>query len=73
MAARVRLRGVSDEEGNRLLRMVRRISGSVVTWRRAQMPAPLGGTASRTVTLAAGMAARSSSRAISRVTTGRSS
>lgn len=48
MAARVELREISNEEGNRLLRMVRRSSGSVVTWRRAQivllaaqrMPAP---------------------------------
>jgi transposase len=37
MAARVQLREVSNEEGNRLLRIVRRGSGSVVTWRRAQM------------------------------------
>jgi len=37
MAERVRVREVSNEEGNRLLRMVRRSSGSVVTWRRAQM------------------------------------
>src|SRR5436309_7720062 len=48
MAARVELREISNEEGNRLLRMIRRSSGSVVTWRRAQiallaaqrMPAP---------------------------------
>ena len=33
----LRVREVSDEEGNRLLRIVRRSSGSVVTWRRAQM------------------------------------
>ena len=31
------LRDVTDEEGNRLLRMIRRSSGSIVTWRRAQM------------------------------------
>ena len=31
------MREVSNEEGNRLLRIVRRSSGSVVTWRRAQM------------------------------------
>ena len=37
MAARVRVRAISNEEGNRLLRIVRRSSGSVVTWRRAQM------------------------------------
>jgi transposase len=33
----LRAREVTDEEGNRLLRIVRRSSGSVVTWRRAQM------------------------------------
>src|SRR5437899_10266305 len=33
----VRVREISNEEGNRLLRIVRRDSGSVVTWRRAQM------------------------------------
>jgi transposase len=33
----LRVREVSTEEGNRLLRIVRRSSGSVVTWRRAQM------------------------------------
>jgi len=37
MAARVELRPISNEEGNRLLRIVRRTSGSVVTWRRAQI------------------------------------
>jgi transposase len=37
MAERVRVREISNEEGNRLLRTVRRSSGSVVTWRRAQM------------------------------------
>lgn len=37
MAARVELREISNEEGNRLLRIVRRGSGSVVTWRRAQI------------------------------------
>ncbi len=37
MAARVELREITNEEGNRLLRMIRRSSGSVVTWRRAQM------------------------------------
>ncbi len=34
---RLRVRDISNDEGNRLLRMVRRSSGSVVTWRRAQM------------------------------------
>ena len=34
MAARVELREITNEEGNRLLRIVRRDSGSVVTWRR---------------------------------------
>lgn len=33
----VRVRALDNEEGNRLLRVVRRSSGSVVTWRRAQM------------------------------------
>ncbi len=33
----VRVRELDNEEGNRLLRIVRRSSGSVVTWRRAQM------------------------------------
>ena len=37
MAERVRVREISNEEGQRLLRTVRRSSGSVVTWRRAQM------------------------------------
>lgn len=37
MADRVRVREISAEEGNRLLRIVRRDSGSVVTWRRAQI------------------------------------
>ena len=37
MAERVHVREISNEEGNRLLRIVRRSSGSVVTWRRAQM------------------------------------
>jgi transposase len=33
----LRVRDLSNDEGNRLLRIVRRSSGSVVTWRRAQM------------------------------------
>lgn len=37
MAARVELREISNDEGNRLLRIIRRGSGSVVTWRRAQI------------------------------------
>jgi hypothetical protein len=37
MAERVRVRAISNQEGNRLLRIVRRGTGSVVTWRRAQM------------------------------------
>src|SRR5919206_4385005 len=37
MAQPVQVRPISNEEGNRLLRIVRRSSGSVVTWRRAQM------------------------------------
>lgn len=34
---RLRVRDITNDEGNRLLRIVRRSSGSVVTWRRAQM------------------------------------
>ncbi|MFF0698469.1 IS630 family transposase [Streptomyces tendae] len=37
MAERVRVREIDDEEGRRLLRIIRRGTGSVVTWRRAQM------------------------------------
>jgi transposase len=37
MARQVELRPITAYEGNRLLRIVRRSSGSVVTWRRAQM------------------------------------
>src|SRR5919112_5226616 len=37
MVHRVQVREISNDEGNKLLRMVRRSSGSVVTWRRAQM------------------------------------
>jgi transposase len=37
VAERVRVRDITAQEGNRLLRIVRRSSGSVVTWRRAQM------------------------------------
>jgi transposase len=33
----VRVREIANDEGNRLLRIVRRGSGSVVTWRRAQI------------------------------------
>lgn len=40
MAGRVRVRAISNDEGNRLLRIVRRSSGSVVTWRRAQTGLP---------------------------------
>jgi transposase len=36
MAERVQARDVDEEEGRRLLRIVRRGTGSVVTWRRAQ-------------------------------------
>jgi hypothetical protein len=36
MAERVRIREIDDDEGNRLLRTIRRSAGSVVTWRRAQ-------------------------------------
>jgi len=37
MAHRVQVRELTAEEGNRLLRILRRGSGNVVTWRRAQM------------------------------------
>lgn len=37
MAERVRVREIDDDEGARLLRIIRRGTGSVVTWRRAQM------------------------------------
>lgn len=37
MRETVRVRELENDEGNRLLRIVRRSSGSVVTWRRAQM------------------------------------
>ncbi|MFD7476545.1 IS630 family transposase [Streptomyces sp. NPDC059837] len=37
MAERVRVREIDDDEGQRLLRIVRRGTGSVVIWRRAQM------------------------------------
>ena len=37
MPERVRVRELTPEEGNRLLRILRRGSGNVVTWRRAQM------------------------------------
>jgi hypothetical protein len=33
----LRVREIDDDEGRRLVRIVRRDSGSVVTWRRAQM------------------------------------
>ena len=37
MAERVRVRELTNDEGERLLRIMRRGTGSVVTWRRAQM------------------------------------
>ena len=37
MSEKLNVREISNDEGNRLLRIVRRSSGSVVTWRRAQM------------------------------------
>ncbi|GAA2937397.1 IS630 family transposase [Streptomyces enissocaesilis] len=37
MAERVRVREIDDDEGRRLPRIIRRGTGSVVTWRRAQM------------------------------------
>jgi hypothetical protein len=37
VAERLRMREIDDDQGRRLVRTVRRGSGSVVTWRRAQM------------------------------------
>ncbi len=37
MTDRLRVREIDDDEGRRLVRIMRRGSGSVVTWRRAQM------------------------------------
>lgn len=37
MAERVRVREITKVEGNKLLQIVRRGSGSVVRWRRAQI------------------------------------
>jgi hypothetical protein len=37
MVHSVQVRLISNDEGHRLLRIVRRSTGSVVTWRRAQM------------------------------------
>jgi transposase len=37
VSERLRVREIDDDEGRRLVRIVRRGSGSVVTWRRAQM------------------------------------
>jgi transposase len=37
VAERLRVQEIDDDEGRRLLRIVRRGTGSVVTWRRAQM------------------------------------
>ena len=37
VAERLRVREIDDDEGRRLVRIIRRGTGSVVTWRRAQM------------------------------------
>ena len=37
VSGRLRVREIDDDEGRRLVRIIRRGSGSVVTWRRAQM------------------------------------
>jgi transposase len=37
VTGRLRVREIDDDEGRRLVRIIRRGSGSVVTWRRAQM------------------------------------
>jgi hypothetical protein len=36
----LRVREIDDDEGRRLVRIIRRGAGSVVTWRRAQMVQP---------------------------------
>jgi hypothetical protein len=53
MAERGRVREISNEEGNRLLRIVRRSTGSVVTWRRTQMVASSSSSALPTLALPA--------------------
>ena len=40
VSERLRVREIDDDEGGRLVRIIRRGSGSVVTWRRAQMVLP---------------------------------
>ena len=37
VSERLRVREIDDDEGRQLVRIIRRGSGSVVTWRRAQM------------------------------------
>jgi hypothetical protein len=37
VTGQLRVREIDDDEGRRLVRIIRRGSGSVVTWRRAQM------------------------------------
>ncbi|QMU77345.1 hypothetical protein GXW83_18210 [Streptacidiphilus sp. PB12-B1b] len=37
MAERLRVRDIDDDEGRRLVRIVRRGAGSMVTWRRAEV------------------------------------
>jgi hypothetical protein len=37
VSERLRVREIDDDERQRLVRIIRRASGSVVTWRRAQM------------------------------------
>jgi hypothetical protein len=37
VSERLRMREIDDDEGRRLVRIIRRGNGSVVTWRRAQM------------------------------------
>jgi transposase len=57
---RLRVREIDDDEGRRLVRIVRRGSGSVVTWRRAQMV--LLSAQGMTVTAIAGVAFTSEDR-----------
>jgi hypothetical protein len=40
VAERVRAREIDDDEGRRLVRIIRRGSRSVMTWQRAQMVLP---------------------------------
>ena len=41
LKAHIRVREIDDDEGKRLVRIVRRGTGSVVTWRRDSRSSPL--------------------------------